>query len=56
VNDAPTVTLQAHYVERLLEIADRAGVKQGMDIVGPHDTVIVEAVRRELAKATEAAR
>jgi hypothetical protein len=46
-----TAELPISHIQRLLEIADRAGVKQGVDIVGPHDTVIVEEVRAALSKA-----
>lgn len=49
------MALPVSAVERLVQIADRAGVKQGFDLVGPHDTVILEAVRRELVKAKESA-
>jgi hypothetical protein len=53
MTQATTVTLTVHDVERLIEIAERAGVRQGIDIVGPHDTVVLETVRRNLEKAKE---
>jgi hypothetical protein len=45
------IALPISYVERLVAVADTAGVKQGVDIVGPHDTVIVETVKGWLERA-----
>lgn len=50
------ITLTIHQVERLIQIADAAGVKQGVDVVGPHDTVVVELIRQRLEKAKEITR
>jgi hypothetical protein len=53
--ESKQVTLSLETVERLVAIADRAGVKQGCDIVGPFDTVVVEGARRMAEKAKESA-